>query len=147
MVDIEKHKIVDLISSRDRKDVEAWLSTFPNIKIVSRDGSIIYRKAIESALPNALQVSDRFHILRNLTDYCSSFLKRYFKNKVPLSTPELINAEEKDKEICSEEKEVVSNMMTLQSKAEKLETLQAKGWCKTKICKHLKLDLICPGKT
>lgn len=140
MVDIEKHKIVDLISSRDRKDVEAWLSTFPNIKIVSRDGSIIYRKAIESALPNALQVSDRFHLLKNLTDYCSAFLKRYFKNKVTLSAPEPINAENKNKTIGLEENVMASNMMTLKSKAENMEALQAIGWCKTKICKHLKLD-------
>jgi len=125
MVDIEKHKIVDLISSRDRKDVEAWLSTFPNIKIVSRDGSIIYRKAIESALPNALQISDRFHLLKNLTDYCSAFLKRYFKYKVPLSAPELINAENMNKTIGLEENVMASNMMTLRSKAENMQALQA----------------------
>lgn len=140
MVDIEKHKIVDLIASRDRKDVEAWLSTFPNIKIVSRDGSIIYRKAIESALPNALQVSDRFHLLKNLTDYCSAFLKRYFKTKVSLSAPESIDDEDKDKKSSSEENVIASNMLTLKSKAEKMEALQAKGWRKTKICNHLNLD-------
>ncbi|NCB40239.1 MAG: hypothetical protein EOM80_15880 [Erysipelotrichia bacterium] len=140
MVDIEKHKIVDLISSRDRKDVEAWLGTFPNIKIVSRDGSIIYRKAIESALPNALQISDRFHLLKNLTDYCSAFLKRYFKNKVLLSIPELRDSEDANKKIGAEENVIATNMLTLKSKAEKMEALQAKGWCKTKICKHLKLD-------
>lgn len=40
MIDIKTHKIVDMINSRDLKEVIEWLKTFPNIKVVSRDGSI-----------------------------------------------------------------------------------------------------------
>lgn len=39
MINIEDHKIVDMIPSREMSDVTKWLSTFPNIEIVSRDGS------------------------------------------------------------------------------------------------------------
>ncbi|PFE06081.1 hypothetical protein CN307_32980 [Bacillus cereus] len=46
MVDIETHKIIDLIPSRDLEDVIAWLKTFPNFEIFSSDGSIPFRNAI-----------------------------------------------------------------------------------------------------
>jgi transposase len=50
------------------EDVIAWLRRFPQIQVISRDGSPTYAKAIAVALPNAVQISDRFHLLRNLTD-------------------------------------------------------------------------------
>ncbi|WP_420042285.1 transposase [Bacillus thuringiensis] len=45
------------------------------LEIVARDGSITYHNAITEAYPEAVQVSDRFHILKNLTDYASDVLK------------------------------------------------------------------------
>ena len=63
MVDIETHRVIDLIPSRECNDVVEWLKTYPNLKVVSRDGSITYRNAITKAHPEAVQVSDRFHLL------------------------------------------------------------------------------------
>jgi len=42
----------------------------------SRDGSVIYNNAIANAHPEALQISDRFHLLKNLTSYITEYLKR-----------------------------------------------------------------------
>lgn len=69
MIDIMAHKIIDIIESRDLNDVIVWLSSFPNLQIFSRDGSPTYRNAITSTHPTNLQVNDRFHIFKNLTDY------------------------------------------------------------------------------
>ncbi|SHK96782.1 Transposase [Desulforamulus aeronauticus DSM 10349] len=88
MVDIETHRVIDLIPSREGNDVVEWLKTYPNLKIVSRDGSITYHNAIKIAHPEAIQVSDRFHLLKNLTSYCKEFLMNYFKARVPIKVPE-----------------------------------------------------------
>jgi len=72
MIDIEKHKIVDILESRETDEVTKWLKTYPNIKVVSRDGAITYAKAITESHPKAIQVSDRFHLLKNLTDAAKS---------------------------------------------------------------------------
>ncbi|MGR5865257.1 ISL3 family transposase [Bacillus cereus] len=69
MVNIETHKIVDLIPSRDLEDVTVWLKTFPHLEIVSRDGSVTFRNAITAAHPTAIQVNDRFHLVKNVMDY------------------------------------------------------------------------------
>ncbi|WP_341533986.1 ISL3 family transposase [Sporosalibacterium faouarense] len=94
MIDIESRKIVDILESRDYEDVKNWLETFPNIELVSRDGSIVYKKAVEDAHPGAIQINDRFHILKNLTDYFKQLIKRNFNKKVEVEKLETIKPEE-----------------------------------------------------
>lgn len=86
MIDIETHKIVDLLESRQEDDVTEWLKTYPNIEILSRDGGIMYKTSCDKALPRAKQISDRFHILKNLTDYAKDALKRIFKKQIKVNT-------------------------------------------------------------
>ena len=45
MVDLESHRIIDLIPSRETTDVANWLATFPNIQVISRDGAAAYSSA------------------------------------------------------------------------------------------------------
>lgn len=88
MVDLDTHRVVDLICSRDSEEVTSWLKTFPNLEVVSRDGSITYAHSIAKAHPKAIQISDRFHLLQNLTKYCTEFLKSIVKAniKIPVTT-------------------------------------------------------------
>lgn len=60
MVDLESHRIIDLIPSRETSDVTKWLATFPNIQVISRDGAAIYSSSATGSHPEAVQVSDRF---------------------------------------------------------------------------------------
>lgn len=82
MVDIETHRVIDMIESRDCEDVIEWLKTYPNLQIVSRGGSITYKNAIDIAHPTVIQVSDRFHLLKNLTSYCKDYLMKMLSAKV-----------------------------------------------------------------
>ncbi len=47
MIDLETHKVVDMLNSREPEKVEKWLKGYENIQMVSRDGSISYKKAIK----------------------------------------------------------------------------------------------------
>lgn len=66
MVDIDTHRIIDLLASRETADVAEWLKSYPNLEVVSRDGSVSYKSAIEQAGSHLQQVCDRFHLLRGL---------------------------------------------------------------------------------
>ena len=68
MIDFETRKIIDMIPTRDQTQVTEWLKRYPNLKLISRDGSKAFKKAIERAHPNALQVTDRFHLLNTLIE-------------------------------------------------------------------------------
>lgn len=94
MIDIESRKIVDILESRDYEEVKELRKTFPNIEIVSRDGSRTYNKAIRDAHPKSIQISDRFHILKNLTDYCKDYIKRILNRKVEVEKLENTSEQE-----------------------------------------------------
>jgi len=55
MIDIFTHQILDMIDSRDYETVCEWLKTYLNLRVISRDGSVIYNNAIANAHPEALQ--------------------------------------------------------------------------------------------
>lgn len=48
--------------------MEAWLRGKKEIEAVCRDGSATYAEAFRRALPDAVQVSDRWHLWKNLCD-------------------------------------------------------------------------------
>jgi transposase len=81
MVDIDTGRIVDMLESRESAEVAAWLSGFPNLKLVCRDGSALYANAIKTAHPGALQISDRFHLCKGLTDALRQFVSGLIKQQ------------------------------------------------------------------
>ena len=53
------NRIIDILNSRESSENSKGIKSFLNIKIVSRDGSNEYAKAIKSAHPNVIQISYR----------------------------------------------------------------------------------------
>ena len=153
MIDIKTHNIIDMIASRDYKDVEKWLETFPNLKVVSRDGSITYNNAIATAHPNALQVSDRFHLLKNLTTYCKNYLVKILKPNVFVKATNSKTEEQvvKDKKLNLKEKQnslfkSKPQLIHEENVAKKQEVVEAvrkmfkMGFSKRAIARELKLS-------
>lgn len=64
--DLERGWPIDLLPDRAVETVEAWLRNHPSIALVSRDGSSEYASAIKKGAPQARQVSDRWHLVKNL---------------------------------------------------------------------------------
>ena len=85
MIDIETHQIIDMIDSREEEDVRKWLEAYPNLEIISRDGAIMYKSASDKSHPKAKQISDRFHVLKNLTEYAKNALKRILKKQINIT--------------------------------------------------------------
>ena len=86
MVNADTGRVVDILESRESADVTKWLSTFPNIEIVSRDGSTIYASAIKDAHPDAMQVSDRFHIFKGLTDALRQYILSMLSPRISIQS-------------------------------------------------------------
>jgi transposase len=63
--DLERRRIVTLLPDREMATVQAWLANHPAIKIVSRDRGGGYGEAASKALPAAIQVADRWHLMEN----------------------------------------------------------------------------------
>ena len=63
--DLERRQVIDLLPDREPATVEAWLRARPGIQIVARDRNGGYGGAVSRALPEAVQVADRWHLLEN----------------------------------------------------------------------------------
>ncbi len=55
--------------------IASWLRAHPNIQVVARDRSLQYAQGITQGAPQALQVADRWHLLKNLTEMLERALR------------------------------------------------------------------------
>ncbi|WP_236601323.1 transposase [Ktedonobacter sp. SOSP1-52] len=62
LVNLESHRVVDLLPDRRVETAAAWMWHHPDITIVSRDRGGEYASAATLSAPQAIQCADRFHI-------------------------------------------------------------------------------------
>lgn len=76
VVDLQRRRPIELLAERDGATVKAWLHSQPHIQIVARDRGGAYAEAVRTAVPDAQQVADRWHLLANLRDAVERLLMR-----------------------------------------------------------------------
>jgi len=62
------------------------LSKYSNIEVVSRDGAQLYANAADRSHPGIIQVSDRFHIIKGLTEAVTKYMIRTFPARIEIPT-------------------------------------------------------------
>lgn len=91
LVDMQTHKVIDLLPDRKAKTASDWMSAYESIDYVSRDGSAEYASAAATGAPQALQCVDRFHLLKNLRESLEGCLARHLAVKRQKSTEQLLD--------------------------------------------------------
>ena len=76
IVNLETHRLIDVLPDRSVATVAAWLTAHPTIDGISRVRASDYATAATVGAPQAQQVCDRWHLLRNLSEYLYTFLAR-----------------------------------------------------------------------
>src|SRR5260370_10293392 len=76
LVNLETSKPLDLLPDRTAEAVLPWLASHQEIEVVSRDRASAYADAVKQALPHAVQVADRYHLIQNLREHLQRFLDR-----------------------------------------------------------------------
>lgn len=77
VVDLETSNVIDLLPDRDAATVKTWLEAHPDVELVSRDRSSSYAQAATEAAPDAQQVADRWHLLKNVREAVERLLERH----------------------------------------------------------------------
>lgn len=62
---LEKRQVVTLLPDREPATAQAWFAAHPTISIIARDRGGGYGEAAAKALPHAVQVADRWHLMEN----------------------------------------------------------------------------------
>lgn len=94
IVDLAQGEPIELLPSREVDEVVNWLSQHPHIERVARDRSKEYALAVTKGAPQAVQVMDRWHVLKNLREAIEkdigrryADIKKVFEEKGLLGRP------------------------------------------------------------
>jgi transposase len=68
IVDLERRQVVDVLPDRSAASTAEWLKRHPEIEMISRDRAGLYAEGARVGAPQARQVADRFHLLRNFRE-------------------------------------------------------------------------------
>jgi len=79
LVDLERHRVIDLLPDREAATLSEWLRAHPGVEVVSRDRSPTYASGITEGAPGAIQVADRFHLLMNVREALEKAVKRCYR--------------------------------------------------------------------
>jgi transposase len=77
LVNLESHRVVDLLPDRKAETVVAWMRQQPDLMVVSRDRGGEYASAAAQAAPQAIQCADRFHLFKNLGEALEGLLSHH----------------------------------------------------------------------
>jgi transposase len=77
LVDLERHMPVDVLPDRSADTFARWLTEHPGVEVVSRNLSDEYGEAVSRVAPRAVQVTDRFHLLKNIRDVVSRVFRQH----------------------------------------------------------------------
>jgi len=155
LVDLEAHKPVDLLPDKSAESFANWLTEHPGVEIISRDRGKEYINGANKGAPDAIQVADRWHLLKNLRDTLKQMLETrraclkaaadksngdvvdQKSNESASTTEELSDATRK---LTKAEKRTLEKRARRQERYETVEELYQRGVSKSEIGRRLDLD-------
>ena len=86
LIDLERRQAVDVLPDRKAQTLAEWLTAHPGVQVVSKDRYSDYACGAAIGAPNAQQIADRFHLIKNLREVSEHWLKR-LRVQLPLPEP------------------------------------------------------------
>jgi transposase len=77
LINLEDGSPVDLLPDRQAVTLEVWLKNHPGVQLISRDRGGEFARGARQGAPEALQIADRFHVLRNLAEVAEKVLGKH----------------------------------------------------------------------
>jgi transposase len=68
LVDLAVRRPIDVLPDDESATLATWLRQHPGARVVARDRGLRIRDGVRWGAPKAVQIADRFHLLRNVVD-------------------------------------------------------------------------------
>ncbi len=76
LIDLERGRVIDLLPGRDGTALKTWLKEHPSVEVIPRDRWAKAARRPPKAAPQAQQIADRWHRLKNLREDVERLLAR-----------------------------------------------------------------------
>ena len=151
IVDLDTHRPITLLDDRSADQVADWLSAHPEIEVVSRDRGQVSIEGATRGAPQAVQVADRWHLIKNLGEALLQVLQKHHRALEQALRP-LPSADTRSSNpIVPDSAEAVPPSTAaerLQSPADQrrqaryaaIHELHQRGWSQRAIAEHLHLE-------
>lgn len=87
IIDLERRQPIDVLPERTADAVAAWLQQHPTVEMVSRDRADASIDGVTRGAPDAIQIADRWHLVKNLGDALQRMLERHGPQLRAATTP------------------------------------------------------------
>ena len=77
IIDLDTGKPIELLRDRTATTLVAWLKQHPEIEVATRDRSTEYARGLSEGAPQAQQVLDRWHLVKNLREALEREVQRH----------------------------------------------------------------------
>jgi hypothetical protein len=77
IIDLQRSEVLELLPGRDGTELKTWLGRHPEVEVLSRDRWAAFADAAAEAAPQASQVVDRWHLIKNAREALECFLDRH----------------------------------------------------------------------
>jgi transposase len=77
LCDLERNRVVDLLPDRSAAALAGWLERHPGVEVIARDRAGAYADGARQGAPEAAQVADRWHLLRNMGEALRQVVDRH----------------------------------------------------------------------
>lgn len=77
LIDLEQGRVIDIFPGRDGAALTEWLKRHPGVEVITRDRWAAFAQAATEDAPQARQVADRWHLLKNLREAVERLLGRH----------------------------------------------------------------------
>jgi hypothetical protein len=77
IIDLEHSEVLELLPGRDGGELKTWLAKHSEVEILSRERWAAFADAATEAAPQARQVADRWHLIKNAREALERSLDRH----------------------------------------------------------------------